>query len=154
MNFKEFFLLSESLSPTDLKKAWYDQPFLKRTLRNLSGRANYPKAQKANLSLPGRGFTNMVHYLDELIGADYWNKEGISYLLHQIKSSGGDMEAVKKDLYDLMLKIARGDYSPDQAADIVSHSLKTHLANSERKQSFSKPSLSQEPMPRLAKLPK
>ena len=132
MNFKEFFILSETLQPKELEKAWKDQSFLQRMMRRVMGRANFPASQGGNMSLPGRPYSNMSQYINDLMGADHWNELSISKRLNLIKRNGGDLEAAKDELHRVMLKVARGDYNPEQAADIVDNLLQRHVANSER----------------------
>jgi hypothetical protein len=143
MDFKEFFILSEALGSGELEKAWKDQALWKRALKRIAN-ASYPAAQNASTSMSrkGREGGNMRRYLDGLMGADHWNKVGISDMLRKIKDAGGDHRAVQDEVNNFMLKVARGDFSEEMAADILDRMLHRHLASAEREQdTVNKPSL-------------
>lgn len=135
MGFKEFI-------ESDLGDEWHNQSFLKRMGRGLLGRASYPRAQRSILALPNRDQSNMRRYLDDLMGADHWNKMGIHAMLDKIKAAGGDMQKVKQDIKSFMLRVSRGDFSENVAAGILSRMLSHHLANAKRdRNSVNKPNL-------------
>jgi len=143
MDFKEFFILSETLQSGELEKAWKDQNILKRALKRVAN-ASYPSSQSASTSLKSKGREggNMRRYLDDLMGADHWNKVGINDMLRQIKDAGGDHRAAQDEVNNFMLKVARGDFSEDMAADILGRMLHRHLASAERDQdTVNKPAL-------------
>lgn len=143
MNFKEFLILSESLSPDDLRNAWKDQNIMKRMFKRVAN-ANFPASQKATLSInkKGREVGNMRRYLDGLMGADHWNEYGINDGLKNIQKAGGDRKAANDEINALMLKVARGDYSELQAAALAGNILDKHLKDAERSQdTVNKPSL-------------
>ncbi len=84
----------------------------------------------------------MHHFLDDLMGADPWNKGRISDIFDQIKQNGGDLTHAQEELGSLMMRISRGDYSHEQAAEITRRLLQRHLRNSERKRdTVAKPNL-------------
>ena len=131
MDFKEFLILSESVGPNELEKAWKDQGIMKRMVRRMT-RANYPDSQKGTTALPGREVSNMNGYLDDLMGADHWNGLSISTRLQKIKDVGGNIKAANAQVSDFMLKVARGDYSEEMAVDILNMILDRHLKNADR----------------------
>ena len=131
MDFKEFLILSESVGPNELEKAWKDQRIMKRMVRRVAN-ANYPDSQKGTTALPGREVSNMNGYLDDLMGADHWNGLSISTRLQKIKDVGGNIKAANAQVSDFMLKVARGDYSEEMAVDILNMILDRHLKNADR----------------------
>jgi hypothetical protein len=143
MDFKEFFILSETLGSGELEKAWKDQNILKRALKRVAN-ASYPASQNAATSLKSKGREggNMRRYLDDLMGADHWNKVSINDMIRQIKDAGGDHRAAQDEVNNFMLKVARGDFSEEMAADILGRMLHNQLANAKRAQdTVNKPSL-------------